>query len=174
MFILRWLSIGFALISGVFTSQLPEFSQQYRQRLGGALDELNHMLADFDQDAKASNMNRAQGIDKLRSESDNFIKQRGQRVAETDVRAAKLTRQQENFQSAGPFTRMAVMARDYDAGIASRAWENFKPAVPVTLEGLVSALAGFIAGLGIWKFFGMPFTLRRRRLALKQQGSTAA
>ena len=174
MFILRWLSVAFALVSGVFASQLPEFSQQYRQRLGGALDELNRMLADFDLDAKASNMTRMQGIDKLRTSGDAFVAQRGNRVAESDVRAARLTLQQKNFEGAGSLSRIFVMAKDYDAGLAARAWQDFKPAVPVSMEGFFAAAAGFVTGLGLWHLFGWPLRRNRRRLAaLKPEGQTA-
>ncbi len=174
MFIVRWLGIGFALISALFTSQLPEFSQQYRQRLGGALDELNRMLAEFDQDAFSNKMNRTQGIDKLTGDKDPFIRQRGQRIVETDVRAARLSRQREKFESAGPFNRILVMARDYDSTLAGSAWQDFQPAVPATLEGIVSAITGFFAGLGIWRLMGWPFNRRRHRLAVvKSRGSTA-
>ena len=171
---MRWLGIGFALISGLFSSQLPEFTQQYRQRLGGALDELNRMLVEFDQDAVANKMNRAQGIEKLTTDKDPFIQQRGQRIAETDVRAARLSRQQENFASAGPFNRMLVMARDYDRTLAARAWQDFRPAVPATLEGIASAFTGFFAGLGLWHLMGWPFKRRRQRLAVMKSGGASA
>ena len=46
--ILRYFALAVALAAGLVTSQLPEFSQQYRQRLGGAIDELSRILADFD------------------------------------------------------------------------------------------------------------------------------
>ena len=53
---LRWLgrlAVGIAAAAGALTaSQLPEFAQQYRQRLGGALEELRQVVADFDADAE--------------------------------------------------------------------------------------------------------------------------
>ena len=46
------LIVGLAAAGGALTaSQLPEFTQQYRQRLGGAVDELLRVVADFDADA---------------------------------------------------------------------------------------------------------------------------
>ena len=44
----RRLALAIALIAGLIGSQAPEFAQQYRQRLGGALDELKHALAEFE------------------------------------------------------------------------------------------------------------------------------
>lgn len=44
----RMLTMAMALLGGVFFSQAPEFAQQYRQRIGGALDELKIMISEFD------------------------------------------------------------------------------------------------------------------------------
>ena len=53
---------GLALIVGVVFggafSQAPEFAQQYRQRLGGALDELTAIVQRFDQDAARAGLDR--------------------------------------------------------------------------------------------------------------------
>ena len=174
MFMLRWLSLAFALTSAALTSQLPEFAQQYRQRLGGALDELNRVLAEFDLDAKTSNMTRAQAIARLRGDADAFIKQRGNRIADTDLRAARLAFQQKNFETAGAFSRALVMARDYDAGLAARAWQDFRPAAPLTIEGFVYGAIGFFCGLGLWNLAGWPIGRRRRRLAALKNGGAPA
>ena len=39
-------------------AQFPEFSQQYVQRLGGAVDELRIVVADFDASAQAAGLTR--------------------------------------------------------------------------------------------------------------------
>jgi len=41
----RRLAVAIALIAGL------EFAQQYRQRIGGALDELRRIVAEFDAEA---------------------------------------------------------------------------------------------------------------------------
>ena len=43
--ILRRLAFAVSLLLGALASQLPEFAQQYRQRLGGAIDELQRIVA---------------------------------------------------------------------------------------------------------------------------------
>jgi hypothetical protein len=43
----RRLALAIALIAGLLGSQGPEFAQQYRQRIGGALDELKRIVADL-------------------------------------------------------------------------------------------------------------------------------
>ena len=43
---------------GVLLSQFPEYSQQYVQRLGGAVDELKTVVSDFDTSAQATGSTR--------------------------------------------------------------------------------------------------------------------
>ena len=50
--IARTVGLAFGLLGGLVASQAPEFGQQYRQRLGGAIDELNRVVARFDEDAR--------------------------------------------------------------------------------------------------------------------------
>jgi len=38
------IAFALALFAAVLGSQFPEFAQQYRQRLGGALDELDRIV----------------------------------------------------------------------------------------------------------------------------------
>ena len=52
----RLIVIVAAALGGVGASQLPEFAQQYRQRLGGALEELTRIVAEFDASAARSQL----------------------------------------------------------------------------------------------------------------------
>ena len=54
-------------------SQMPEFAQQYRQRLGGAVEELRVVVEDFDRDAQNSQMTRRQAIDSLNDTGDDKL-----------------------------------------------------------------------------------------------------
>lgn len=163
MFILRQLGLVFGLLVGVIASQLPEFAQQYRQRLGGAIDELQRIVADFDKDARTFNMSRSQGLDRLAGDKDPFVGQRGKRMAAVNTRLTRLQQQRAAFANTGAVARLAIMADKFDADIASRAYENFEPAVPVTTEGILVAVTGFLAGLGLWKLLGWPFARLRNR-----------
>jgi hypothetical protein len=50
------LALGFAL------SQFPEYAQQYVQRLGGAVDELRIIVADFDRGAAEAGLTRDEAL----------------------------------------------------------------------------------------------------------------
>ena len=50
----RPIALAVALVLGFLLSQAPEFAQQYRQRLGGAVDELARIITQFDEDSARS------------------------------------------------------------------------------------------------------------------------
>jgi len=48
------------------------------------------------------------------------------------------------------FTRWFVFLKEVDWEIAVGTWNNFVPGVPTTMEGLVYAIAGLLAGWGVY------------------------
>ncbi len=64
MFVRR-LAVAIGLIAGLVGSQGPEFAQQYRQRIGGALDELKRIVAAFDDEARREGLTPPQAIMRL-------------------------------------------------------------------------------------------------------------
>ena len=54
----RRLALAIAVLAGLIGSQGPEFAQQYRQRLGGALEELNRIVSEFDAEVQRQNLTR--------------------------------------------------------------------------------------------------------------------
>lgn len=160
--ILRRLAFAVSLLLGALASQLPEFAQQYRQRLGGAIDELQRIVAQFDRDAASQSLDREAALNRLQGNADPLAAKRATDMRETIARENRLTRQQEAMRDAGSFGRLAVFARDFDAGIAHRAWGDFEPALPATLEGVVIGVAGFIFGGGLLRLLAAPFGRRRR------------
>lgn len=143
----------FSIIGGVLIaismSQFPEYSQQYEQRLGGALDELNAIVARFDQSAGEAGLSRQEALSILESDEDDFIIAQGTDMRQTVERQQKLDDHLSALQQGGPLSHLSAMARFFDNDIARRAWENFKPAVPTTIDGLLYTLAGFGLGYGL-------------------------
>jgi hypothetical protein len=162
MLVLRRLALGFGLLCGLVASQLPEFAQQYRQRLGGALDELTAIVAQFNAEAASAGMDSRKAIAALEANGDPLVRDRGRAINQTIVRREKLADQLAGFETAGPFGRLAVFAGDFDSRIAQRAWSAFEPAIPVTTEGFACAGAGAVAGYGLVRLLAKPF--RRRRI----------
>jgi Protein of unknown function (DUF2937) len=165
--ILRRIAVFVALACGILASQLPEFAQQYRQRLGGAIDEIQRMIAAFDADAARMSLSREQGLERLKTNSDALARRRGEHLEHDITRADRLERQLQSYDDAGPFGRLALFATQFDADIANRALDRFEPAVPVTAEGLASAGAGLAGGWVLARVLLAPFGRRKRRTAAK-------
>jgi len=134
------------LLGGTF-SQMPEFVQQYRQRLGGAIDELAKIVTAFDADAKSQGMERTAALEHLSANQDPLAAQRGKRMTTTIGRYERLERQRNDLETSGPVFRMVAFARDFDSEVAEGAYEDFEPAIPITIEGILAAVVGFFAGI---------------------------
>lgn len=153
---------GLAL--GAALSQFPEYAQQYTQRLGGAVDELAIITAEFDSAAAEAGLSREDALGRYALAGDGFIEGRGQSMQRTFARYQELTALQAELESANGWDRLMLLPRYADSEIGARALENFEPAVPVTLEGLAYAGGGFAIGYGvIWGLVALVARGFRRR-----------
>ena len=73
--IVRAITLAGGLAVGAGTSQFPEFSQQYAQRLGCAVDALSEVVADFDTSAAAEGLSRSEAL--VQMTGADFIERRG-------------------------------------------------------------------------------------------------
>jgi hypothetical protein len=141
--IARIIAFGFGLLGGAIASQAPEFSQQYRQRLGGSIDELRQIVERFETDARANGETRESATARLLSNADDLASRQGAAMQNNADRLVRLEGQQQAMAEAGPFKRIAVMASEGDNYTMQRAYRDFEPAVPLTSEGAVAAASGF-------------------------------
>lgn len=135
----------------VSLSQAPEFFQQYLQRLGGHLDEARLQLARYEAVARESGLTLAQLIETTRAQAAAPVAKLGGLIAETQARAEDLAAAEQALREAAAWERPFVFLARVDADIAARTWEVFKPAVPVTAEGLVYAGAGMLLALALYQ-----------------------
>ena len=168
MFVHR-LALAIALLAGLIGSQGPEFAQQYRQRLGGAIDELNRIVAKFDAEAQRENLTPAQGLSRLNQNADPLARQRGEAMVETIDRANRLEGQLQAMALAGPLMRLFVMAKDFDPQIAESTLETYEPAAPLTFEALVAAGVAAVWGWGATHLIAWPLKRRSRLRAMRAQ-----
>ena len=143
--IVRAITLAGGLAVGAGTSQFPEFSQQYAQRLGGAVDALSEVVADFDTSAAAEGLSRSEALEQMTGA--DFIERRRADMERTFDRHAILTEDLRLLAEAGPFMRAYHAARFTDGDVASAAWDAFQPAVPLNLTGAIFASFGFLVGL---------------------------
>jgi hypothetical protein len=159
----RVVAMFFGGLTAVGASQAPEFAQQYAQRLGGAVDELRIIVQNFDQDAARTGLTREAGIERLERSGDTFVVRRGQSMRDTLRRFDTLQAQQKAMQAPDVVTRVGAMVKDYDNMIAKQAMASFKPAIPLSLEGLFFGLIGFLGGAIVAGIVALPMGRRKTK-----------
>jgi len=141
---LRILTLAGGLAGAVGLSQFPEFSQQYLQRLSGAVDELRTVATGFDLSAAAAGLTREEALAQI--EGSEFKDQLHDNLETSLKRYDRLNADYEMLSGKTALQRLARPWRFADADLARRTWDDYKPAVPVTTDGLVFAGIGYVGG----------------------------
>ena len=159
-----------AMIGGVSgaagLSQFPEFSQQYLQRLAGKVDALGVVAADFDASASRNGLGRNAALAQLSGTA--FLDDRQTDLRRTFADYDRLSSDLNRLRAASPLQRLAMPQRLGDGETLAAAWADFRPAIPATLDGAVTAGIGYVAGwgllAGLWS--GLAWLFRRRPAAV--------
>lgn len=139
----RNIASALAVVVAAGFSQAPEFAQQYEQRLGGAISELEPIVANFDADAQRSDLTRQQALAIYGRSHEQFLKDRGKSMVEVFDRYDRLERQRRSLHGASALLRPALVLYAADGKLVSAARRNYQPALPLTISGLVYAALGF-------------------------------
>jgi hypothetical protein len=165
----RSLSIVGGLVLAAGLSQFPEYAQQYEQRLGGAVDELRVIVNEFELSATSFGLTRDQALARYAATGDDFIRGRGVTMANIISRYETLSATLAEIQGAIGWERFSHLPQYFDSDVGRRALESYRPAVPVTVEGAIYAIGGFMLGYllvsGLVRFLMLPFRRRTPRTA---------
>lgn len=157
--ILRALTLVGGLAGAAATSQFPEYSQQYLQRLGGAVDALYQVTADFDASAHAVGLTRSAAL--AQTAGTPFQERRRADMTATFKRYEILSGSLARLEGHGPFMRAYYLPYMRDGQIARATLDVYQPALPLNLAGLIFAGFGFVvAGFGsglLLRMLAMPF-----------------
>lgn len=138
------------LLGAVAFCQLPEFIQQYLQRLGGRLDEARRQLAEFEAVARQAKLTLPQFIERASANADAAIAPLGGVMQDTLDRVASLSAAETALRNASAWEKPFVFFAHLDRAIAGATLEVYRPAVPTTAEGLIYAAAGMIVFLAVY------------------------
>lgn len=133
-------------------SQIPEFMQQYLQRLGGHLDEAKRQLAQFRHVAEQSGLTLDRLIAQTAANNDVAVAKLSGVMNDTVARVDTLQSAQDALLHASLWERPFVFARHLDMEIARGTADIFKPAIPTTVEGLIYAAIGMGVLLSVYHF----------------------
>ena len=136
----------------VLCSQIPEFIQQYLQRLGGHLDEARRQLGQFLEVAAKSGLTLDELIAKSQAAPEATVARLGQLMHDAVSRVDTLAAAETAIRNASIISRPFVFLHHVDLSIARATWGIFKPAVPTTVEGLLYAALGMLLILALYHF----------------------
>ncbi len=159
------------VVGAVLCSQLPEFIQQYLQRLGGHLDEARRQLEQFQAVAAKSGLTFHQLVANSLASKEPTVMQLGGVMNDTASRVDALAAAEAAIQHASIIARPFVFLRHLDLSIAQATWTIFKPAVPTTVEGMIYAAGGVLLALALYHG-GVKYPVRRvwRRRVARRSG----
>ena len=149
MFI-RTIVLVAGLSGALGAAQFPAFSQQYMQRLGGAVDALAVVVANFDASAKAVGLSRHDALAQMTGTP--FMERRRADMRESIARHEALRDDLAVLEGQGPFMRAYYAGRFTDPEIARGALKAFEPAFPLTLATGLFAAFGFVMVGGLAAF----------------------
>jgi len=152
-----------AVILGVSMSQFPEFTQQYQQRLGGAVDELRIITQEFDRAAASQGLNRDEALATYTGLE--FLEIRASDLQDTFDRYDRHSEDLVVLGNANSFDRLKNFTHMTDSKLVERTWQAFKPAIPVTSEGLSFAGLGALVGFAGFAVISRLIFRRRRKIA---------
>ncbi len=138
------------LLGAVAFCQLPEFIQQYLQRLGGHLDEARRQLAQFEAVAAQSKLTLAQFIERTSANADEAVARLGGIMQAAIDRVAELSSTESALRNASLWEKPFVFFANLDRSIAAATMDVYRPAVPTTIEGLLYAIAGMVTILCVY------------------------
>lgn len=161
--IIRTLVLVAGLSGALGAAQFPAYSQQYMQRLGGAVDALAVVVANFDASARAVGLSRQEALAQMTGTP--FMERRRADMTASIARHDALREDLSVLQGQGPFMRAYHAARLTDPQIARGALTAFEPALPLNVVTGIFAAFGFLAAGGAVAFV-LTFARPRQRQPL--------
>lgn len=133
--------------------QLPMYINQYVDVLSGARMEAKRTYDDMDQRARSNGLSITDFIKRLKENEDVIVRESGEVSENVVSRYEKYTAAQEALTRSSVWVRPFVLMGHYDPSI--HAAMHFEPGLPLTIEGLIYAVAGLafsllLVGLGRW------------------------
>lgn len=162
-----WLFDRLSVVAGAWIgSQIPQFFQQYIQRLGGHIDELSYLKSQLNLYAGRSHKNLAQYTQKFLSEPDADFHLQGQFIQDIISRLDRLSNSLHSLLNSTDWNRLYRFFSEMDTETAKATLRSFQPGFSMSLEGVVYTGLGIILGYALYRgsvhiFRGLFRALRR-------------
>jgi len=170
--ILRGLFDRIVLVVAIFAAAcIPSYIQQYKQRVGGHLDQVVRDLGPFQEIAR-----RYHGGDIHRlirhhlASADPTFKAEGDAIHKMVDAEARLRAASEAL-NAGVWQQLRYLLTSADPAIARATWDAYVPAFSFTADYVLFALG---VGVSIWLLFLVAWIVVARVIALGRRGPSRA
>ncbi len=153
-----------ALVVAVAASQVPAFVQQYEQRLGGALQEAQRQLGQFEGNAAAAGLSFNDYLRHLTQSSDPAVARTGDTVAGVARRVAELGAEAQALAAASHLMKPVVLAGRYDPDLLAGAWRQFQLTLLLDPEfAVVGLVLGWLLHRLVWAVLDLARPRQRHR-----------
>lgn len=151
----RFLAFLLGIAGAVIGSQGPGFTLQYMQNLQGRIDELAPIVEEFDANIAQYGYSRERAITECQA-ADGLLDALCTTYVTTVERYELLSAHMAELSAASELTRPLVLAKSQIQDVTLSVYEQFKPAIPATTDGLIYAGGGFAVLWGLASFlFGL-------------------
>ena len=142
-----------SIVAGaLFGSQIPEFIQQYTQRLAGHVDELQKMVNQLQGMAALSHKSLEQYIQKFRDNADPDFVQQGNFMEGLVLRLGELKGALVHLTEGSAWMRSFYFFKELQSDIAQSTYHAFQMGINFSAEGLFFACGGMVLGWAIYRF----------------------
>lgn len=174
MSLLRDLSLLVFILSGAIGgSQVPQFVQQYVQRLGGALQIAQEYIGKYEPLAQDDGLAVGEFARQLAESTDPRVAGLGQAVQAQVERTMMLEEHAKLLAAAGPLVQPWELVRHHDAELLAGTWRDFR--YTLTLDpafAAVGTLWGLILNTVLWSILGRLGRSARTRASLQGVSAT--
>jgi hypothetical protein len=163
----HWLVRLSAIAGALIFSQLPQYLQQYTQRLGGHVVEARLQVEQLQLLAARSGKSLPQYIHKFIASHDLDFAQQGEWMQQLVDRYTELSLAWEALINATPFTRLYACLSHFQSDVAKAVLAIFQPAIPMTAEAGAYALIGAVLGWASYRFLSRLLTKTYKKISLR-------
>ena len=161
---------AFSVMGAVAFAQFPQFLQQYVQRMGGHLSELEGQVGFMRKSAEASSVTLQEYIQKFtESQLDPIFSRQGVIMQNMVDRYNHLSLTLNSLQEANLYKKPLIFITHLNKDIIHETWSTYQPGIPTTLEGLAYAAVGMIFGTLLFLIIKFIFKLIFSKIFPKKQ-----
>lgn len=157
----------FLVLGALLGSQIPSWMQQYNQRLGGHVNELQSLTEKLNGMAIALGKTPEEYLRKLLTSSDADIVKQGEFIQSIYERSEQLSYAWKRLLDSPVWEKPFILIKTIDYDVASSTLASFQPSLSLTLEGIVYTGVGIL--IGCLTFHGIAKSVARLTRGVKRK-----